>query len=157
MQEEGRRDMHVLGKEGPAMQVFQGEGEGMIETHHINLNPSDNTSGNLIRIPSNKHRELHEQLSWFMREWNLNISRGSIEFKIFVDYFFKTGELRFNRELQRYEIHPEESSILWIYERVLNSNGINPSHYPPEKNIGKIKEILLARNNFLAALRGVIK
>ena len=125
----------------------------MTQVHHINLNSSDNTPGNLIRIPTNKHRELHEQLSWFMDEWNLSISRGTNEFKMFVNYFFKSGELKFNRELLRYELHPEEGSILWAYERLLNSNGIHPSHYPPERNAEKIMALLLARISFLKALR----
>jgi hypothetical protein len=129
------------------------------ETHHINLDRSDNTPDNLITIPVGIHHNLHDQLTYLMDKWELNLSRKNPLFKIFVRYFIKTGELQFDRTRLKYYITPKEDGILRRYELKLQSVGINVPYCTPDNETLKWQIItkLKARKTLLSELTGVFQ
>lgn len=127
------------------------------ETHHINLDPSDNRVDNLISVSTFEHHFLHTQLTKLLASWKLGITRKDVEFRVFIKYFFITNELRFNREELRYSIHPIKDGILEKYAKDLGCIGIYPMYSTPdlETEILKTHVLLSAKKEFLTNLMEV--
>jgi hypothetical protein len=125
------------------------------ETHHIDLDPSNNITSNLIELSTGDHMQLHAQLDFFMDSWELGLSKKDFEFRLFIRHFMRTGELAFNREALRYELNPKEGGILEEYERTLNLVGISPKHIPPDYQtlLMRARAKVFAKKEFLERLR----